>query len=189
MARVQNSSNLSITVSGYSFTIDGGDGGVGGSVGINGIVTLSGTGTSTYTLQDKTGTAAFLTDINYAATSGSSGTSGVSGSSGVSVPNFYDVVTVGASGSLDTSYAFEYIRSTGASPTTLTIRQQSEIGWADNVEMLFEQAGAGQLTIQAGTNVTINTPLTLKTRVQYSVIAIQRDSTDVWTLFGDLALT
>lgn len=187
MARVHNSSNLGITVSGYSFTIEGGDG-LYGSIVSKGLVALSGTGTSTYIVQSQSGTAAFLTDINYAATSGTSGTSGLNGSSGVSVPNFFPVVVIGGSSSLDTSYAFEYIRHTGTTPNTLTIRQDSEIGWENNTEIIFEQTGAGQLTIQAGSNVTINTPLTNKTRTQYSVIAIQKDDVNVWTLMGDLAL-
>lgn len=190
MARVQNSSNLGITLSGYSFTIDGGDGtGDGGSATIKGLVALSGTGTSTYIVQNQNGTAAFITDINYAATSGSSGTSGQSGTAGVSVSNFFEVLNVAGGGSLDPSaYSFKYIRYTGATASNLTIRQDSETLWPDNCEMIFEQAGAGQLTIQAGTNVTINTPLSSKTRTQYSVIAIQRDSSDVWTLMGDLEL-
>lgn len=189
MARVQNSSNLGITLSGYSFTIDGGDGtGDGGSVTIKGLVALSGTGTSTYGVQNKNGTAAFITDINYAATSGSSGTSGSNGSAGISAANFFQVVNISGSQSLDDTFAFEYIRSTGATATTLTIRPQSQITWADNTEMMFEQAGAGQLTITGGTGVTVNTPLSYKTRTQYSVVAIQRDSSDVWTLMGDLEL-
>jgi len=187
MARVQNSVNLGLTFSGYSFTIDGSGGGESGSITVKGLISLSGTGTSTYIIPSESGTAAFVTDINYSASSGTSGSSGINGTSGISSLSFFEVVTVGGSMSLDTTYGSEYIRSTGASATVLTIRQQSETDWLDNTEMIFEQAGAGQVTIQAGTNVTINTPLTNKTRTQYSVIAIQRDSTDVWTLMGDLA--
>jgi hypothetical protein len=187
MARVHNSTNLGITLSGYSFTIDGGDG-TGGSITSKGLISLSGTGSSTYGIQDKNGTAAFITDINYAATSGSSGTSGQNGTAGTSVASFFPVVNIAGSQSIDNTFAFEYIRSTGATATTFTIRPQADTTWADNSEMMFEQAGAGQVTITGGTGVTINTPLSNKTRTQYSVIALQRDSSNVWTLMGDLEL-
>lgn len=103
-------------------------------------------------------------------------------------PNFFEVTTVTSSLSLDTTYNAKYIRCNSVFPITLTVRQVSEIDWLTDSEFMVEQMGTGQVTIGAGTNVTINTPLTLKTREQYSVIALQYNGSNVWTIFGDLAL-
>lgn len=91
----------------------------------------------------------------------------------------------GTSLTLALEHAGEYIRTTSATAVTITVPPQASVDWVDNTEMLFEQAGAGQITFAAGAGVTINSSQTLKTEKQYSVAAIKRVSSNVWTLFGE----
>ena len=65
---------------------------------------------------------------------------------------------------------------------------QTSVTWVDNTEIIIEQAGAGQITLSAGSGVTINTSETLKTQKQYSVVGLKRVASDTWTLFGEREL-
>lgn len=87
---------------------------------------------------------------------------------------------------LTSSHAGFYLRSTDAAANTCTISPQSATTWADNTEIMFEQAGAGQVRVSAGPGVTLNCAENTRTAQQYSVVAIKRVSTNVWTMFGDL---
>ena len=59
----------------------------------------------------------------------------------------------------------------------------------------IKQKGAGQVTIVAGSGVTIDVASTVKkTRAKYSVVSLMlessnREGSQVWTLFGDFALS
>jgi hypothetical protein len=81
-----------------------------------------------------------------------------------------------------------YIRNTSATAVTYTVPPQSSVSWVDNAEIVFEQAGAGQITIAAGSGVTINSSETLKSGQQYAVIGLKRVASDVWTLTGERQL-
>lgn len=87
---------------------------------------------------------------------------------------------------LTTANAAFYLRCTDAAPVTVTISPQSATTWADNTEIMFEQAGAGQVRVSAGVGVTLNCAENTRTAQQYSVVAIKRVASDVWTMFGDL---
>jgi hypothetical protein len=50
---------------------------------------------------------------------------------------------------------------------------------------MFEQGSAYQITIAAGTGVTINTSETLLTAGQYAVVGLKKVAQDVWTLTGE----
>lgn len=86
---------------------------------------------------------------------------------------------------LTTSDVLTYIRTTGATNYTFSVRNQSTVSWPSYVEILFEQAGAGQITITAGSGVTLNYSSTTVSRTQYAVIGLKRVSTDVWIVFGN----
>jgi hypothetical protein len=52
--------------------------------------------------------------------------------------------------------------------------------------VLLYQAGAGQITVVEDTGVTINTPETLLSNDQYSVIGLTKIATNEWVVFGRL---
>lgn len=87
--------------------------------------------------------------------------------------------------SLSTSDIGYYIRCTNASPITITVPTDANAGWDNSAEMMFEQAGAGQITISAASGVTVNSSETLKSSKQYSVMGIKRVGANTWTLFGE----
>jgi hypothetical protein len=85
-------------------------------------------------------------------------------------------------------HASDYIRTTSATAVTITVPPTSVVNWVNDTEILFEQAGAGQITFATGTGVLINTSETLKTQKQYSVAALKMVSGNVWTLLGEREL-
>jgi hypothetical protein len=98
----------------------------------------------------------------------------------------FDIVTeTGTTRTSTLSDAGKYIRCTSSSPVSITINSDASVGWNDNCEIMFEQAGAGKITIVAGTSVTINSSETLKSLTQYSVMGIKRVAANTWTLFGE----
>ncbi len=98
----------------------------------------------------------------------------------------FDLVTeTTTSRTLAISDAGAYIRCDNASPVSITINSDASVGWNDNCEIMFEQTGAGQITIVAGSGVTINSSETLKSLTQYSVMGIKRVAANTWTLFGE----
>ena len=111
----------------------------------------------------------------------------------------WSAVTTGASYSTvrtqsGTSYtlvlgdAGDYIQTTSTTAVTITVPPQSSVTWAADTEIYFEQNNTGQITIAAGSGVTINSSETLKSFARYSVLALKRVASDVWTLTGERAL-
>jgi len=84
--------------------------------------------------------------------------------------------------------AGDYIQTTSSTAVTITVPPQADVTWAADTEIYFEQNDTGQLTIAAGSGVTINSSETLKSFARYSVIALKRVASDVWTLTGERAL-
>lgn len=119
-------------------------------------------------------------------TSGSSGSSGTSGTSGI---NSFPVVEYATTNLvLGTADASEFLRVSATTTVTVSIPPQSAVTWASDTEILLEQRANGQLSLSGGSGVTLQYPDTnnAKTRRQYSVIALKRVSSNVWTVFGDL---
>lgn len=82
-----------------------------------------------------------------------------------------------------------YILFDNASPITVTINEMNGAFSSNNgAVMVFCQRGAGQVTVQAGTGVTIFNPATAKTRAQYSVTTLQCIAVDTWVMSGDVEL-
>lgn len=81
--------------------------------------------------------------------------------------------------------AGDYIRCTASSAVTITVPLQSSVAWLADTEIYIEQNGTGQVTIAGASGVTVNSSQTLKTASRYSVIALKRVASDVWTLLGD----
>ena len=84
--------------------------------------------------------------------------------------------------------AGDYIQTTSSTAVTITVPPQSSVTWVADTEIYFEQNDTGQITIAAGSGVTINSSETLKTAGRYSVIALKRVASDTWTLTGERQL-
>jgi len=84
--------------------------------------------------------------------------------------------------------AGDYIQTTSTTAVTITVPAQSSVTWAADTEIYFEQNNTGQITIAGAVGVTINSSETLKSFARYSVIALKRVASDVWTLTGERAL-
>ena len=73
-----------------------------------------------------------------------------------------------------------------ANPITLTVPPNSTYAFATGAQVNIQAIGAGQVTVAAGSGVTINGTGT-KLRVQWSAATLVKTATDTWTLIGDLA--
>lgn len=78
-----------------------------------------------------------------------------------------------------------------ASPITLTVPLNSSVAYATGAIINVQQIGAGQVTIEGASGVTLTstgaTATTPKTRAQYSAASIIKTGTDSWTVIGDIA--
>jgi sarcosine oxidase gamma subunit len=67
----------------------------------------------------------------------------------------------------------------------------ASVAYATGAIINVQQIGAGQVTIQGDTGVTLTstgaTATTPKTRAQYSAASIIKTGTDSWTVIGDIA--
>jgi len=84
--------------------------------------------------------------------------------------------------------AGDYIQTTSTTAVTITVPPQADVTWAADTEIYFEQNNTGQITIAAGSGVTINSSETLKTAARYAVVALKRVAENVWTLTGEREL-
>lgn len=92
----------------------------------------------------------------------------------------------GTSLNLTVNHALNYIRTTAATQVQITIPPTSSVGWVQDTEIVFEQAGAGQILITGGSGVTLNSNgLLYSSAGQYSVVGLKMVSGNIWTLFGD----
>lgn len=78
------------------------------------------------------------------------------------------------------------ISYTGSSAVNVTIPPESSVPWKVGTLLTWLQTGTGQITVVAGSGVTI-VPATPKTRTQYSFVSALKTGTNTWTIFGDLA--
>jgi hypothetical protein len=79
-----------------------------------------------------------------------------------------------------------FIRYTGSSSSTITIREQRNVVYADNTTISIEQSGTGQVKIVGETvAVTVTSSSSLTTSKQGSVITLKRVSSDNWVVYGD----
>jgi hypothetical protein len=78
-----------------------------------------------------------------------------------------------------------------AAAITLTVPLNATVAYATGAVINIQQIGAGQVTIQGASGVTITstgaTATTPKTRAQYSAASIIKTGTDSWTVIGDIA--
>lgn len=91
------------------------------------------------------------------------------------------------SGTLALADAGCVVRATKATAMTLTVPPQSSVAWNAGAQIGPVQYGAGQLTIAAGSGVTIRSAGgKLKLTAQYSGATLLRVASDEWMLIGDI---
>ena len=73
-----------------------------------------------------------------------------------------------------------------ASAITVTIPPNSSVAYPTGTKIDLLAKGAGQVTVAAGTGVTVNSSQTLKLRAQWSAASVVKLATDTWVLVGDL---
>ena len=73
-----------------------------------------------------------------------------------------------------------------ASAITVTVPPNSSVAFPVGSILQLAQTGAGQVTIAAGSGVTINYTPGLKLRVQNSVASLVQTAANTWLLSGDL---
>jgi hypothetical protein len=104
-------------------------------------------------------------------------------------PTYFSVTSSAATNiTMSAAEVGKYFRTTAATAVGIQIPPQSSVTWPSDTEIMFEQAGAGQITFAGGSGVTINSSETLKSQKQYSVLGVKRVASDTWTLTGDREL-
>lgn len=77
------------------------------------------------------------------------------------------------------------VQSTSATALNITVPPNSTAAFGTGDQVHILQAGAGQVTIVAGTGVTVNAALGLKLRAQWSSGTLIKRDTNTWLLVGD----
>lgn len=82
-----------------------------------------------------------------------------------------------------------YKRHSNADPVTAILAPNSSVAFPVGTKITIEQAGSGQVTITAGSGVTVNQPasLTLGLKEQWSTAVLMKVGPDGWTVAGDLS--
>jgi len=104
-------------------------------------------------------------------------------------PNYFFTVSSNSNTAITLASGDEgkYIRTTATTAVTVTIPSGV---FSVGDEILIEQAAAGQVTVAAGTGVTLNNSAsnTAKTAEQYAVVGLKCVASDVFTLTGEREL-
>ena len=74
-----------------------------------------------------------------------------------------------------------------ASAATLTVPPNSSVAFAVGDQIHLLRAGAGTMTVAAGSGVTINYTAGLLLRAQWSSATLIKRDTNTWVLIGDIS--
>lgn len=101
-------------------------------------------------------------------------------------PPYASVVTkAGTSQTAILADAGRYVRFTSTSATTYTVSPQSAVDWAADTEITLRRAANANLTLIAGTGVTLNVPsggtLVLTNNM---TVTLKRVAANVWDVIG-----
>jgi hypothetical protein len=101
--------------------------------------------------------------------------------------------TVNFNAQTNTTYTFvladannTVVSLTNASAITATVPPNSSVAYPVGAILQFYQGGAGQVTVAAGSGVTINYTPGLKLRAQYSAATVIQTAANTWLLTGDV---
>lgn len=81
-----------------------------------------------------------------------------------------------------------YVRVNAAGATNITIPPNSSVPYPIGTQITIVQVNAGQVTIVAGSGVSILTTETLKLRKPGSAVTVTKVATNGWELAGDVEL-
>lgn len=87
--------------------------------------------------------------------------------------------------SRDAGCIIEMNKATGVN---LTVPPSSSVDFPIGTQITIVQIGAGQVTVVAGSGVTIRTPDSLQAAEQYATAMLYKRGTDEWVLAGNLVL-
>lgn len=82
--------------------------------------------------------------------------------------------------------ANKMIEMNSSSAVNVTVPPNSSVAFPVGTVIEVVQLGTGQVTIVAGSGVTLNTPLSLLSRTRYSTLALRKRATDIWVVSGDM---
>jgi len=85
----------------------------------------------------------------------------------------------------------ETVLCTSAAAVTVTIPPQSSVPWPAGSIVTIIQGGTGQVTVAAGSGVTLHTQgnsNARKTRYQHQIASLYRTSENTWMITGDLVI-
>ena len=85
------------------------------------------------------------------------------------------------------SDASDLVTLSNASPITATVPPNSSVAFPIGTQIDIAQVGTGQVTVAAGSGVTVSATPGLKCRAQYSGATLTKIAINTWLLFGDLA--
>ncbi len=118
---------------------------------------------------------------------GATGATGVTGAGGVEAIN----------AQTGTTYTFvlgdkdDLVTASNANAQTYTIPPNSSVAFATGTLINVIQIGAGQVTVQGDSGVTVastgGTSTTPKCRVQYSSLTCIKAATNTWYVIGDIS--
>lgn len=81
-----------------------------------------------------------------------------------------------------------YLAFSNGSAVSLTIPPDAAVRYRDGTVIQLEQAGAGQVTVLAGSGVTLHASSShVASAAQYAVMTLTKRSANLWTLSGDRA--
>lgn len=84
--------------------------------------------------------------------------------------------------------AYGAVSLSNASAITLTVPPESSVAFDTGTFIEFHQAGAGAVTVAAGSGVTVNSRSSrTATTGQYAAAGLRKTGSDEWLLLGDLA--
>ena len=93
-----------------------------------------------------------------------------------------------ASYTLALSDNYKLVTMSSTSALTLTVPPNSAVAFPIGANITIVGINIGQVTIAAGSGVTINSAgAALKLRVQYSTATLIKTATDVWLMMGDIS--
>lgn len=100
------------------------------------------------------------------------------------------VVQISSGRAVSAGDAFQYLRANGASAVALTIPSSSDVPLAVGTSFIVRQAGAGQITLVAGSGVSIavRTSGALATGFVGARLEVIKVGADTWDLLGDVSV-
>jgi len=115
------------------------------------------------------------------------GPTGATGATGATGP---DVLSINAQSGTTYTFALsdigKWVELNNASAITATVPPNSSVAFPVGTLLNFAQIGAGQVTIAAGSGVTLQSEGSkVKLKTQYAVGSLVKRATDTWILFGN----